>query len=55
MKNDKSLMVFRYENELEESHNFYEEEQQKLKTYYEERIASVEKQNQNLKSQIIMV
>ena len=52
MKNDKSLMVFRYENELEESHNFYEEEQQKLKTYYEERIASVEKQNQNLKSQI---
>ena len=52
MKNDKSLMVFKYENELEESHNFYVEEQQKVKTYYEERIASVEKQNQNLKSQI---
>ena len=52
MKNDKSLMVFKYENELEESQNFYVEEQQKVKTYYEERIASVEKQNQNLKSQI---
>lgn len=52
MKNDKSLMAFKYENELEESRNFHTEEQQKLTTYYEERIASVEKQNQNLKSQI---
>lgn len=52
MKNDKSLMVYKYENELEESHNFYVEEHQKLKTFYEERIASAEKQNQNLKSQI---
>ena len=52
IKNDKSLMAFKYENELEESHNFFVEEQQKLKSYYEERIGSVEKQNQNLESQI---
>lgn len=52
MENDKSLMVFKYEKELDEFHNFFAQEQQKLKKYYEERLASVEKQNQNLKSQI---
>lgn len=52
MNDDKSLLVSKYEKELDESQNYFLEEQEQLKHLCEERIASVEKQNQNLKSQI---
>lgn len=52
MNDDKSLLVLKYEKELEESQDYFLDEQRKLNCLCGERIASVEKQNQNLKSQI---
>lgn len=52
MNGEKSLLVSKYEKELEESQSFFLQEQAKLEHLHEERIASVQKQNQNLKSQI---
>lgn len=52
MKNDKTVIMIKYEKELEESESYFLGEQQKLRLYYEDRLVSAERQNQNLKSQI---